>query len=97
VLAQYSGSGRHFLGLPTDGCAVVVTARDLTTYEYSGALRQATDQWASIVTQHRRQHGVAIGGRALEGWLALPGNASQRRPARLFTWGLRASLGPIRS
>ena len=49
TLAQYSGSGRQFVGLPTSNCVVVATARDPTSYEYSGALRQATDQWASIV------------------------------------------------
>lgn len=50
VLARFPGPGRTFLGLPESGCVVVATGRDPSAYEYTGALRQATDQWASVAT-----------------------------------------------
>lgn len=45
----YAGTGREFLGVAASR-VLVATARDPTAYEYSGALRQASDEWASIVT-----------------------------------------------
>lgn len=52
MVEGFPGSGREFLGLPATGCVVVAGARDPTTYEYSGALRQSTDAAVSMVTHN---------------------------------------------
>lgn len=49
TIQQFSGTAREFLGIDP-GLAVVAAARDPCIYEYQGALRQSTDEWASTAT-----------------------------------------------
>lgn len=49
ALASCPGGGRAFMGVPEQGF-VVATPRDPCGYEYIGAVRNATDETASIVT-----------------------------------------------
>lgn len=49
MLDKFPGSARKFLSLESD-IPIIATPRDPLVYEYQGALRQATDQWASIST-----------------------------------------------
>ncbi|KAI7838261.1 hypothetical protein COHA_007950 [Chlorella ohadii] len=41
------GGGRKFLALDAPGTVLVATGRDPAIYEYTGAMRQATNEWAS--------------------------------------------------
>lgn len=43
------GGGRKFLALDAPGTVLVATGRDPAIYEYAGAMRQATNEWASGV------------------------------------------------
>lgn len=46
MLRGFSGGARRFLALD-GGHVLVATARDPAIYEYAGAMRQATNEWAS--------------------------------------------------
>lgn len=49
VLDKFPGSARQFLSIGSD-IPVIATPRDPLVYEYQGALRQSTDEWASVST-----------------------------------------------
>lgn len=56
------GSGRRFLALDGPPAYVLVaTARDPAVYEYAGAMRQATNEWASGATAGRSRVGGSCG------------------------------------
>ena len=46
-MVRGGGGGRSFLALDSPGTVLVATARDPAIYEYAGAMRQATNEWAS--------------------------------------------------
>ena len=47
VLRGCPGGGRAYLSLDAPGLALVATARDPGIFEYTGAMRQSTHEWAS--------------------------------------------------
>ena len=47
VVRGGGGGGRKFLALDAPGTVLVATGRDPAIYEYAGAMRQATNEWAS--------------------------------------------------
>lgn len=79
VVQQAPGGGRRFLALDAPRRVLVATARDPAVYEYQGAMRQATNQWAS------GERSGAVTCRC--GWPASPG--SQPPPAA--GWAARLS------
>ena len=48
-----AGGGRQFLALDAPGLVVLASGRDPCCYEYAGAMRQATNEWASGEKQGR--------------------------------------------
>lgn len=52
-MVRGGGGGRSFLALDSPGTVLVATARDPAIYEYAGAMRQATNEWASGARCHR--------------------------------------------
>ncbi|KAL4422828.1 hypothetical protein ABPG75_009025 [Micractinium tetrahymenae] len=77
VLQQAPGGGRRFLALDAPPRVLVATARDPAIYEYLGAMRQATKEWASVsihtgaATVTAEQYVEAVAALQPDLWVAL--------------------------